>query len=144
MFCAHFWSIFPIFGAFKFFPENPALSRTTLYGFLAPWKNLEENNQQQQQRHFILRYQIFISNYGCALKFSIKDSMFSKVIAIFYLKRRYFHTQNNFVYLCLFIFVYFSHFSVYFLLCLCWVRFDLLSFIFFLYGMGSLESLTFT
>ena len=48
-----------------------------------------------------MRYQILISNYGCALKFPIKDSMFSKVIAIFYLKRRYFHTRNIFVYLCL-------------------------------------------
>ena len=88
-----------------------------------------KQQEQQQQRHFLLRYQILISNYGCALKFSIKDSMFSKVIAmryqilisnygcalkfpikdsmfskviaIFYLKRRYFHTRNIFVYLCL-------------------------------------------
>ena len=40
----HFWSILPIFGAKTFFPENPALSSTTSYGFLAPYQNLEKNN----------------------------------------------------------------------------------------------------
>ena len=38
----HFWSIFPIFGAKKFFLENPALSHTTSYGFLALYQNLEK------------------------------------------------------------------------------------------------------
>ena len=28
----------------KFFPKNPALSRTTSYGFLAPCQNLEKTN----------------------------------------------------------------------------------------------------
>ena len=36
-FLAHFWSIFPIFGAKK-------NSRTTSYGFLAPYQNLEKTN----------------------------------------------------------------------------------------------------
>ena len=36
---AHFWSIFPNSGAKKVFKENPALSRTTLCGFLAPCRN---------------------------------------------------------------------------------------------------------
>ena len=33
-----------MFGANKFFPENPALSRTTSYGFLAPCQNSEKTN----------------------------------------------------------------------------------------------------
>ena len=37
-----FWPIFPIFGAKKIFLENPALSRTTSYGSLAPCQNLEK------------------------------------------------------------------------------------------------------
>ena len=41
---AHFWSIFPIFGAKNFFLENPVLSRTTSYRFLAPHQNLEKTN----------------------------------------------------------------------------------------------------
>ena len=41
---AHFWSIFPIFGAKHFFLKNPALSRTTSYGFLVPCQNLEKTN----------------------------------------------------------------------------------------------------
>ena len=41
---AHFWSIFPILGAKKIFPENLALSRTTSYGFLAPCQNLEKTH----------------------------------------------------------------------------------------------------
>ena len=36
--------MFPIFGAKNIFPENPALSRTTLYGFLASCQNLEKTN----------------------------------------------------------------------------------------------------
>ena len=42
LFLSQFWSIFPIFGAKNFFSENPAVSRTTLYDFLAPCQNLEE------------------------------------------------------------------------------------------------------
>ena len=42
MFLAHFWSIFPNFRAKKFFPENPALSRTTSYGFLGACQNSEK------------------------------------------------------------------------------------------------------
>ena len=44
MFLAHVWSIFQILGAKNFFQENSALSRTTSYGFLAPYQNLEKNN----------------------------------------------------------------------------------------------------
>ena len=48
---AHFGSIFPIFGAKKIFLENPALSRTTSYGFLAPRQNLEKVNDTIQIKH---------------------------------------------------------------------------------------------
>ena len=41
---AHFWPIFPILGAKDFFLENPALSHTTSYGFLASRQNLEKTN----------------------------------------------------------------------------------------------------
>ena len=44
LFLAHFWSIFPNFWAKNFFPENPFLSRTTSYGFLAKRQNSEKNN----------------------------------------------------------------------------------------------------
>ena len=43
MLLAHFRSIFPLLGAKKTFLENPALSHTTSYGFLAPCQNLEKN-----------------------------------------------------------------------------------------------------
>ena len=47
-----FWPIFgpfsPIFGAKKIFLENPALSCTTSYGFLAPHQNLEKVNDTVQ------------------------------------------------------------------------------------------------
>ena len=39
-----FWSIFPNFGANSFFREDPALSRTTSSGFLAPCQNSEKTN----------------------------------------------------------------------------------------------------
>ena len=42
LFLAHFWSIFTSFGAKNFFPENPALSRTTSYKFLALCQNSEK------------------------------------------------------------------------------------------------------
>ena len=41
---AHFWSIFPIFGQKMFFLQNPALSCTTSYGFLAQYQNLRKTN----------------------------------------------------------------------------------------------------
>ena len=41
MFLTHFWSIFPLFWAKKFFWKI-RLSRTTSYGFLAPRRNLEK------------------------------------------------------------------------------------------------------
>ena len=44
LFLALFGSIFPIFGGKIFFPENPVLSRTTPYEFLAPCQNLEKIN----------------------------------------------------------------------------------------------------
>ena len=44
MFLAHFRFIFLILGAKNFFLENPAHSRTTSYGFLAPCQNLEKTN----------------------------------------------------------------------------------------------------
>ena len=45
-----FWPIFPIFGAKKIFLENPALSCTTSYGFLAPCQNLEKVNDTIQRK----------------------------------------------------------------------------------------------
>ena len=47
---AHFGSIFPIFHAKKIFLENPALSHTTSYGFLAPCQNLEKVNDTIQRK----------------------------------------------------------------------------------------------
>ena len=41
---AHFGPIFPIFGAKTIFLGNPALSRTTSHGNLAPCKDLEKLN----------------------------------------------------------------------------------------------------
>ena len=46
----HFGLIFPIFRAKKIFLENPALSRTTSYGFLAPCQNLENVNDTIQSK----------------------------------------------------------------------------------------------
>ena len=46
-----FWPIFPIFGAKNFFLENPALSRTTSYGFLASCQNLEKTNDKIPRKH---------------------------------------------------------------------------------------------
>ena len=43
LFLAHFWSIFPILDV-NFFPENPTLSSTTSYWFLAPSQNLDKTN----------------------------------------------------------------------------------------------------
>ena len=51
MFLAHFWSIFPIFGAKKNFLENLALPHTTSYGFLAPCQNLEKTNDAIPRKH---------------------------------------------------------------------------------------------
>ena len=46
-----FWPIFlPIFGAKRIFLENPALSRTTSYGFLVPCQNLEKDNDTIQRK----------------------------------------------------------------------------------------------
>ena len=39
-----FWVLFPNFGAKKIFPENPALSRTTSYEFLATCQISEKTN----------------------------------------------------------------------------------------------------
>ena len=39
-----FWALFPNFWAKIFFPENPALSRTTSYEFLAPCQISEKTN----------------------------------------------------------------------------------------------------
>ena len=44
LFWGHFGPIFLILGAKKFFPENPALSRKTSHGILAPCQNLEKIN----------------------------------------------------------------------------------------------------
>ena len=43
-----FW---PIFGAKKFFLENPALSHTTSYGFLASYQNLAKTNDVIPRKH---------------------------------------------------------------------------------------------
>ena len=45
-----FLAHFPVFGAKKIFLENPALSRTTSYGFLAPSQNLEKVNDTIQRK----------------------------------------------------------------------------------------------
>ena len=44
LFLAHFWNIFPIFGADRILLKNLALSRTTSYSFLVLCQNLEKNN----------------------------------------------------------------------------------------------------
>ena len=49
-FLAHFGSIFPILGAKKIFLENPALSCTPSYGFLASCQNLEKVNDTIQRK----------------------------------------------------------------------------------------------
>ena len=41
-----FWPIFQIFGAKKFFLENPALSHTTSFGFLTSCQNSEKTNHR--------------------------------------------------------------------------------------------------
>ena len=46
MLLVHFWPIFPIFGAKKFFLENTALSRTTSFGFLASHQHLEKTKDK--------------------------------------------------------------------------------------------------
>ena len=46
-----FCPIFPIFGAKKIFPKNPALSRTTSHGILAPCQNLEKINDTIPRKH---------------------------------------------------------------------------------------------
>ena len=48
MFLTHFGPIFPIFGAKKVLPENPALSRTTTtsHGILVPCQILEKINDK--------------------------------------------------------------------------------------------------
>ena len=46
-----FWAHFPNFQGKKFFLENPALSHTTPYGFLAQCKNLEKVNDTIQRKH---------------------------------------------------------------------------------------------
>ena len=48
---AHFWPIFPIFGAKKIFVENPSLSHATSYRFLAPCQNLEKVDDVIQRKH---------------------------------------------------------------------------------------------
>ena len=45
VFLDHFWSIFPILEVQNIFPENPALSRTSSYGFLGPCQNLQKTNE---------------------------------------------------------------------------------------------------
>ena len=50
LFLAHFGPISPIFGPKKIFLENPALSHTTSYGFLAPCQNLEKVNDTIQRK----------------------------------------------------------------------------------------------
>ena len=46
-----FWPIFPILGAKKIPLENLALSRTTLYGFLAPCQNVEKTKYIIPRKH---------------------------------------------------------------------------------------------
>ena len=46
-----FLTHFPKFLGKIFFPENPALSRTTSYGFLASCQNLEKTNDTIPRKH---------------------------------------------------------------------------------------------
>ena len=46
-----FWPIFPNFGTKTFFLENPALSCTTSYGFLALCQNSEKTNDTIPRKH---------------------------------------------------------------------------------------------
>ena len=46
-----FWPIFPILEAKKKVLENPALSCTTSYGFLASSQNLEKTNDTIPSKH---------------------------------------------------------------------------------------------
>ena len=48
---AHFGPSFPILGAKKILTENPALSRTTSHGILAPCQNLEKINDTILRKH---------------------------------------------------------------------------------------------
>ena len=50
LFQVHFGPIFPVLGAKKIFPENPALSRTTSLGILAPCQNLEKIKDTTHRR----------------------------------------------------------------------------------------------
>ena len=50
MFLTHFSSIFSILGAKKVFLENPALSHTTSYRFLASCQNLENLEKTNDKR----------------------------------------------------------------------------------------------
>ena len=45
-----FWPIYTIFGAKKIFHENPTLSCTTSYGFLAQCQNLQKDNDTIQRK----------------------------------------------------------------------------------------------
>ena len=47
---AHFWSTFLILQAKKIFPENPALSHITSYGFLATYQNLEKTKDTNPRK----------------------------------------------------------------------------------------------
>ena len=50
----YFWPFFGVFSHFWgkiFFPENLALSRTTSYGILAPFQNLEKANDIIPTKH---------------------------------------------------------------------------------------------
>ena len=50
-FLAHFGPFFTILGQKKLFPENPALSRTNLYEFLAPCQISEKTNDAIPRKH---------------------------------------------------------------------------------------------
>ena len=45
MFLGHFWPFLVIFAQWGFFPKNPALSHTTIYGPLTPCQVSEKTNE---------------------------------------------------------------------------------------------------
>ena len=88
MFLAHFWSILSILGENFFFLENPAMSHTTSYGFLAPCQNFEKTkdaiprkrpDRQKDRRtvrpHFIGPFQLPLGVQKGGLNIICKPNM---------------------------------------------------------------------
>ena len=103
-----FWPIFPIFGTKKIFLENPALSRTTSYEFLATCQNLEKINLTIQRKRLDRRkdgrtegqtlfYRTLPATAG-GIKRSTKNYNYKVFILYFYILWAFFssnHENNN-------------------------------------------------